>query len=434
MPIIALAARSIMGRRRQYFPLFLVCAVCSGVSFFALFLSNGMSEAFRDKARIYYGGDFQLLGGRTSIQIDDTEGTLALIKPLLPPGALIASRIAAGGKANSLFYEGEEVPLRVIMGVDFEVEQGLFSRFTYASADCEAARNPASLAGSRGILLSERTAARLGAREGDSVTLFCRTVQGYLNSVDFRVAGVFLDSSVLGLYTAYCDVEALRAAMGMPANVSTRISFIFPQPPSSKDIAGFQASFSCVLNMYPLVSDKKLFYDDVLYRRLFKDAPAYAIITLDANQEDVEELSAAMNAVFAAIIFMLSLIIIAGVASAYRVIVLKRVSEIGVYMSIGMRSRRIAALLFLETMLILAGGTACGLLLCGILCRAARLIDLTSIPGIDIFLNQGVLAPLPTLAGPALFCLGVFVTTGLAVLFTIKRAVAISPVEAIRAI
>ena len=434
MTLASLALRSIIMRRKQYFPLFLVCAVCTGVSFFVFFLSNGMSEAFRDKARIYYGGDFQLLGGRAITQIDNTKEMLALLEPLVPPDVLIASRVAVGGRTNSLFYEGVEVPLRVIMGVDFETEQSLFSRFTYAAQGESPPPDPASIAGTNGILLSERTASRLGVRTGDAVTFFCRTVQGYLNSVDFLVAGVFLDSSVLGLYTAYCDEAALRAAMGMAENVSQRISFIFPSPPSRKAIEGYQAAFSESLNMYPLVSDKQLFYTDLIYRKLFGDVPTYAIITLDANQEDVGELSAAMNAVFAIIIAMLSLIIVAGVASTYRVIVLRRVSEIGIYMSIGMRSRKIAALLFLETMLLLAAGAACGLLLSAVLCKAATLADLTSIPGFDIFLNQGVLTPIPAPAPAAIFCLAVFATTGAAVLLTIRRAVAMSPVDAIRGI
>ncbi len=433
MTLAALALRSILMRRKQYFPLFLVCAVCSGVSFFVFFLSNGMTEAFRDKARIYYGGDFQLLGGRAAIQIDDTEELLSILEPLVPPNVLIASRVVVGG-SNSLFYEGAEVPLRVIIGVDFETEQSLFNRFTYASQASGAAPDPAQLAGTNSILLSERTATRLGAREGDAVTFFCRTVQGYLNSVDFRVAGIFLDSSVLGLYTAYCDKAVLRAAMGMPENLSHRISFIFPDPPSEKDIEQYQARFSEVFNIYPLVSDKQLFYNDLLYRRIFGDTPTYAIITLDANQEDVGELSAAMNAVFAVIIVMLSLIIVVGISSTYRVIVLRRVSEIGIYMSIGMRSRRIASLLFLETMFLLVAGIVCGLLICAALCCAAGFIDLSSIPGIDIFLNQGVLTPIPAFAPAAVFCLVVLVTTGLAVLFTIRRIVTVSPVEAIRAI
>ena len=429
MTAAALALRSLFMRRRQYFPLFLVCAVCTGVSFFVFFLSNGMTESFRDKARIYYGGDFQLLGGRARLGFEDTEAMLSLLRPLVPSDAVVASRIEFDGRSYSLFYEGTEVALRVIKGVDFDVERELFGRFTYA-----APLDPAALAGTNAILLSERTASRLGAAVGDEVTFFCRTMQGYFNTARFRVAGVFLDSSVLGLYTAYCDAGLLREAMGAAANFSNRISFIFDEPPSQKDIEGYQLRFSNELNMYPLVSDKQAFYADLIDRRVFGDAPAYAIVTLDANQEDVRELSAAMDAVFSIIVAMLSVIIIAGVASAYRVIVLKRVSEIGVYMSIGMTSRQIAAILFLETMALLVAGSGLGLLLSCALCAACGLFNLSAIPGIDLFLNQGALAPLPTFARPALFCLAVFVTTGLAVLFTIRRAVAISPVEAIRSI
>ena len=392
-----------------------------------------MTESFRDKARIYYGGDFQLLGGVRRLGIDDTEAMLSLLKPLVPSDVVVTSRVEFDSRSYSLFYEGTELALRVIKGVDFEAERDLFSRFAYAANE-GGAPDPATIAGTNGILLSERTASKLGARVGDEVTFFCRTMGGYFNTVRFRVAGIFLDSSVLGLYTAYCDGTLLRSVMGASPNFSNRISFIFPKPPSKRDIERYQMIFSQALNMYPLVSDKQAFYTDLIDRHVFGDTPAYAIITLDANQDDVKELSSAMNAIFAIIVAMLSLIIIAGVASAYRVIVLKRISEIGVYMSIGMRSRRIAAILFLETMALLVAGSTCGLLLSGVLCAGVGLVDLTAIPGIYIFLNQGAITPMPTFGPPALFCLGVFVTTGLAVLFTIRRVVTISPVEAIRMI
>ena len=66
-----LSVRSLLLRWRQYISLFLVCAVGTGVSLFSFFLINGMLASLSMKAEIYYGGNYQFLGGRNSLEIYD---------------------------------------------------------------------------------------------------------------------------------------------------------------------------------------------------------------------------------------------------------------------------------------------------------------------------------------------------------------------------
>ena len=135
------------------------------------------------------------------------------LRSAVAPDVTVTARLEFDGRTYSLFYEGSEVVLRVIKGVDFQRERSLFSRFTYVPPEGsgEGFLPPfPELAGTNVILISNQLAGKLGVRQNDVVTFFCRTVQGYLNSVNLRVGGIFLDSSVLGLYTAYCDIEFLR--------------------------------------------------------------------------------------------------------------------------------------------------------------------------------------------------------------------------------
>lgn len=435
MKVSALAWRSLVCRRRQYFPLFLVCTVCAGFSFFVFFLSSGMTEAFRNKARVYYGGDLQFIGGRTGLEFPDVEKTIETLRPVFSSDTVITSRLDLDARTYSLYYEGTEVVLRVIKGVDFKAEESLFNSFTFVppsgTGDFASPSVP-SLQGTNSILLSNQIADRLGVQQGDTFTFFCRTIQGYMNSVEFRVGGVFLDSSILGLYTAYCDIDFLRKTFGFSPEYSNRISFIFREPLSEKDLRNYQEKLSDYFSMYPLVTDKQVFYRDLIHERLFENHPTYALISLEANQEDVLELTNAMDALFFLVVVMLSLIIIAGMGSTYRVIILKRVNEIGIYMSIGMRNIRISSVFFLEAMFLLLSGCVCGLAFSGILCVVSRSFNLSAIPGIDIFLEQGFLSPSPAFVSVILFSLMIFVTTGLSVLFTIRKTMTISPVEAIR--
>ncbi len=435
MKIPALAWRSLICRRRQYLPLFLVCAVCTGFSFFVFFLSSGMSEAFRDKARIYYGGDLQFIGGRGELEFSEVDATVEILKNVFPSETVITSRVDLDVRSFSLYYEGTEVVLRVIKGVDFNAEKSLFDSFTFVPPVGKEDASPPFIPdfkGTNSILLSNQIAGRLGVRQGDTVTFFCRTAQGYFNTVDFRVGGIFLDSSILGLYTAYCDIDFLRTAFGFPDDYANRISFIFQEPLADKELKNYQLKLSDYFTMYPLVTDKQVFYHDLMEAHIFGNEPAYALISLEAHQEDVLELTSAMDILFGFIVVMLSLIIIAGMGSTYRVIILKRVNEIGIYMSIGMRNGKISSIFFLEAMFLLFSGCICGLALSGILCMISRMFDFSGIPGADVFLQQGYLSPLPAFDYVAVFSLLIFVTTGLFVLFTIKKAMTISPVEAIR--
>ena len=60
---LKMSLRSIFYRRKQYVSIFLVCLFGIGISIFSIFLIDGMLSALESKARIYYGGDYQFLGG-----------------------------------------------------------------------------------------------------------------------------------------------------------------------------------------------------------------------------------------------------------------------------------------------------------------------------------------------------------------------------------
>ena len=63
MNYVKLSVRSLLLRWRQYISLFFVCAIGAGVSLFSFFLINGMLYSLSTKAEIYYGGNYQFLGG-----------------------------------------------------------------------------------------------------------------------------------------------------------------------------------------------------------------------------------------------------------------------------------------------------------------------------------------------------------------------------------
>ena len=138
-----------------------------------------------------------------------------------------------------------------------------------------------------------------------------------------------------------------------------------------------------------------------------------------------------MKFIAAFIIIMLVIIIVAGVSSTFRVIVMKRINEIGIYKAIGMKRFKITGMLLCETSLLVFAGCLAGFVLSLLLTFIAGFINLSFIPAFDIFLTNGVLRAKISLLYFVIVSGAVIVTTTLAVLFAIRKSVRITPCEAL---
>ena len=76
--------RSIIYRKKQYVSIFLVCLFGIGISIFSIFLINGMLSALKNKARIYYGGDYQFMGGTYDYELFDYDEYINDLKTIFP--------------------------------------------------------------------------------------------------------------------------------------------------------------------------------------------------------------------------------------------------------------------------------------------------------------------------------------------------------------
>ena len=423
---LVLGIRSLLYRKKQYISLFLICLFGTGISLFCLFMSNGMLLSLSQKAEIYYGGDFCIMSGSwDERRIEDYEKICAEIDQLLPPEADVTFRYDFdAGEIASFYYEGEEVRQRVLKGVDFDASKKLFSKFNFVCGNADIEK------GSNKVLISQPIAKKLGAGLGDEITLYLRNINGYINTVPLVVNGIFQDASVFGMYTTYIDFTFLREAYGRDAAFANRICVDFPDVSGLDDskLEEIQKLLSTKYKMYPLVDDKNQFYNDTDV-----SPDTFALIPLKANLNDVKILKNAMTAIINLIIILLVIIIVAGIGSTYRVIVMKRINEIGVYMAIGMKKRAIMQSFLFECLFLLISGCLGGFIFASILCKIFSLIKFTFIPSFSIFLTKGYLCPV--LDGQALgilFLTVIFVTL-FAVFYSVKKCVNIMPCKAISA-
>lgn len=421
--------RSLIYRRKQYRSLFFVCIFGVAISLFAQFVINGMISSLKNKAKIYYGGDFQFVGGDYYNNQFNREENLALVKSVFP-NDLVVERYNFDPIYAALYFEGMEVRLRMAKGVDFTAESDIFKTLNYKEGSAE------NLKGTNGILISEKIAETLAVHCGDSVTFLLTNREGATDTLEVIVKGIFVDSSFFGMYTSYMDLDFLKNADKYPQDWCNRICITLKNgEPSEKQIKYYQNELSKLFTMYKIVEDKNDFFDYQDHVEYYDSSdnfhPVYSLIKLDANLDSLKVVIDAMNLVAAFIIVMLIVIIVVGVASTFRVIIMKRINEIGIYKAIGMKRGKVSLMILVETFLLVFAGCIGGFILSLILVLISRNMNLSFIPAFDLFLSNGTLNPEISILRFFVFSLTICVTTAAAVLFAVKKSVRIMPCKAL---
>ena len=419
-----IALRSLLYRKSQYFSLFLVCMVGVAISLASIAISSGMIRSLNQKAKIYYGGDFALMCAveDDTIQIFNYEHYLSLLKNALPDDAVITPRMDYYAKNSSFYFEGEQALQRTIKGVKFDVEHELLSslKFIEGGPDIEE--------GSNGVLISAPIAKNLNVHVGDEITFQLLTYDDYLNTVPIVIKGIFQDSSVFGMYTSYMDFSFLKKTYGRPANFANRICVNFPNRKITElDLRNYYDILKNIFHMYRWVDDK----DDYLDATDGFVLETWGFIPLSANLNDVEIMELAMDAIITFIVVVLTIIIITGIGSTYRVLIMKRINEIGIYMAIGMKKKSIIATLLSESFVLLLLGCLFGIALTGLFCYLVSLFDFSFIPSFDMFLENGNLKPSLDVIKSVVVIISVIITTLLAVLYATLKSIKIMPVQAL---
>jgi len=419
-----IALRSLIYRKTQYISLFLVCMFGVAVSLCSIAVSNGMMRSLNQKAKIYYGGDFALMCSVNDdgLVIYNYKESLEVIKNALPKDAVVSPRFDFDARYSSFYFEGVQALQNVIKGVNFDNEKELISSLKFVDGGIY------EMAHSNGVLISFPIAKMLGVHVGDEITFQFKTIDDYINTIPVIVKGIFQDSSVFGMYTSYMDFEFLRNAYGRQEDFMNRICVNFPERKiSEKELHKFYDSLSSVLNFYPWVDDK----DDYIDSTSAFTKETWGFIPLSANLNDVSIMQLAMEAVITFIVSILTIIIIVGIGSTYRVLIMKRITEIGIYMAVGMKKISIIRTLLFESLLLLISGCIGGIILTGMLCSFISVFDFSFIPSFDMFLEKGNLCPRLDVLKSMIVIVAVIFTTLLAVLYSTLKSIKIMPVQAL---
>jgi ABC-type lipoprotein release transport system permease subunit len=107
------------------------------------------------------------------------------------------------GADGVVFFNGESVRIRRVIGMDWSTEGGKISGLQFVSG------KPAEMNDPRGALISEVTSRRMGARVGDLITLQVNREGGAINTVPLLIKAIFREVSIFGYYTVYMDRRVL---------------------------------------------------------------------------------------------------------------------------------------------------------------------------------------------------------------------------------
>lgn len=421
-----ISLRSLLSKWKQYISLLVVSMFAVGISLFLLFSVKGMLAAMATKAKIYYGGDLQILGGLNDLEFENADELRNKIESVMPENAVVSKRYTARANDMLLYNNGMEARFRQMIGVDFNKERELFRRFNYVGGSAE------NISEKNGILLSEPVADLLGVHAGDEVDLHVLKNGPGKGAVKLIVKGIFRDSSVFGMYTVYFDFDFLIELNKKDSGYANRIGVFFPDGSFKESQAKkYQKLLESVINMYPLVDDKDVFYDK--FKENNFEQPTFALITVDSSMEELTVIIEAMNWISMLIVCALIVIIIVGVSSTYRVLIMKRINEIGIFKSIGMSRFNIYRVFFCETACLMGSGCIAGFLLSVFFCWILSLFNLSFIPAFDVFLSNGFIIPKFEMGTAFILEITIFVTTLAAVVLSIRKAVRITPVQALAA-
>lgn len=427
MTVFFLALRNLVLQRTRY--LMIGLAVLTGFALITIIsgAAYGAMDTVKAKAARYFSGHVGVTG---YINRENGLEDPARVEALLQGAALnirtISRRTAYNRNDASLFFGGQTVRQRKLVGVSFEIEKAELSNLAFAEGSLEAMLGEA---GMDGILISSSAAAILGCRVGDDLNLYLTTDSGQYNTATLIVRGIFSETSLFG-YVAYMRNQDLNRLLLRAPDAATDLALYAD---TGTDVDALAEEVRLLLDaefdVYPTLKTRE---DLVAAMAADRTGQKIAVMTLDANLAQIKSILDAFLVITYFVLGLFVLIVMVGILNTYRVIVYERTREIGTMRALGM-SRMSVSALFLYEALGLAVLASLGGLLTGLVAlQGLRLVDLGSIPAAGMFTDQGrlsfYLSPRVLLVNLAIMVGGVVT----AALGPARKAALVNPADAMR--
>jgi len=379
-----LATRNLVLQRRRY--ALIALAVLLGFSLITVIsgAAYGALETVKSKAARYFAGHVSVTGYyRGAPSMSDPDAVLETLAAAKLPVRTMARRTVYYKTDAELFFGGETVRQRRLVGIDFSAERDELANLRFSDGSIDAMLGDD---GRDGILISESAANLLGARVGDDVILYLTTDAYQYNTATMLVRGVFSETSLFG-YVAYVRNEDLnRLLLRDPTAASDIALYAAPGHDYNELAESVRLALSSRHAVFPTLPTK-----DTLYAELAKgnSEETLAVFSLDAHLAQIKSILTAFIIVAYFVLGVFVLVVMVGILNTYRVIVYERTREIGTMRALGMSSGAVSRLFVVEALGLALLSSAGGLVAALVLFKLAGFIDLSSVPSAGLFTERG---------------------------------------------
>lgn len=423
------------------FGVIIICLVSSFIS--------GMEKAVQNNVTLFSAGHVLINGitisdsGRAQNRISDA--TLRNRVNALVPEALSVSQTA---QAQATVVFGSREQQMRIRGVDWESDR-LFSGSLVLT---EGSWNDARM--ERNMVLGALSAKRFGLGLGDTVMVRLSTASGQQNVTEYAVAAFYDDASSGGMNTALVPVSDLLSDLNMKKGEYQTLAIFLRDALLADEtaqrvekglaaagyrvIASGQGGFGSATSGGAMNGSATIPSGGALFggAQFSRNMPAGTTMYRTAT---VTEMSGQTGAVLSTIkwigisIFLVMLILVAaGIANTYRMVLLERTKEIGMLRCIGFKRKDIFAVFMYEALMIALASSMTGILLSLPLGFLVQLIPFDPNGSLSSVLTRGHLVFAPNFVSLTFVVAAILAASCLAVLSPARRASRLKPVEALR--
>lgn len=428
MTTIFLSIRSLYFQRKRY--LFIALAMLLGYVLITLVagVAYGSLESVKIKAGRYFSGNTSITGytyARANIanprQIIDS----LLSSPL--PIRTIASRTSYNNNDATLFFNGETIRQRKLIGVDFAMEGPEFAGLTFTKGSWATL---ASETGSNSILISKSAANILGCAVGDDLMLYLTTDTGQYNTARLIVRGIFNETSLFG-YVAYMRRVDLNRLLLRNSDAATDIAVYANEGINVERFTeNVRQELAKNYKVFPRLNSREE-RDKELAKGLNVEE-TIAVLSQNAQLAQIKQFIDALLVITYFTLAIFIVIVMVGILNTYRVLIYERRKEIGTLRALGMGRGQVRLFFLIEAAFLSLISSFIGLIVGFLMLWLLTQLDLTFIPAAGMFLEGGHLrfSLDPRIAGANIAIM--LCATVLAVWGPSGRASHVEPAEAMR--
>ena len=426
--IFFLALRNLVLQRKRYMVIGLAVAIGFALITIISGATAGALGTVRDKAARYFAGHISITGYTPdrSQHISDPDKLIDLLYRSVDGVRTISRRTVYYRQDAKLFFGGQSIRQRRLVGVDFDLEFQELRGMKFQGGSLDAMLGDG---GTRGILVSQTAADLLQAKVGDSIELFVTTDTGQYNTATLVLRGIFQETSLFG-FAAYLRNQDLNALLGRSADAATDIAVYGRNGVNLARLAqDMHAALATKTAVFPVLSSKSD-RSDALSSGLQEET--MAIMTLDAHLAQITDLLDAFTAIRYFVLLVFVLIVMVGILNTYRVLVYERTREIGTMRALGMKRSSVIALFVAEAAILAGVASLIGMVGGSVALWLLGLVDFSAIAASAMFTNAGHLGFYVDASTTALNLGAMIVAVMIAALGPARSAGSIRPADAMR--